>query len=310
MLEGEDGLAEHRRALRIELVERAPDEEPNQLRLRRLGGLHARHLPIAHDGHAVGDARNLLQPMGDVDDADAAGRDLAHHDEQPLDLGGGERRRRLVHDEDLRSVGERLGDGDDLPSPDRQLAHGLVDADVGADDADSRQRLLAHGRAVEHAAARELPPKKQIGGDVEARHEVELLEDGGDARGLRGARIVEANGPPLQKHFASVRSEDAGEDVHERRLAGAVLAEEGMNLAALEVEIDAAQSLHAAEMLGDPAHDEQRRRRFDRPAHRGLAQESRTFSAASRRTVRRAPSGAAIRSIRRNAALRPISSQG
>ena len=192
-------------------------------------------------------------------------------------------------------VGQRLGDGDDLSSSDRKLAHGLVDVDVGADDADARQRLLAHGRAVEHAAARELAPKKQIGGDVEARHEVELLEDGGDARGLRGARIVEADGPPLQKHLARIGSEDAGEDVHERRLAGAVLTEQRMNLAALEVEIDAAQSLHAAEMLGDAAHDEQRRRRFDRPAHRGLAQESRTFSAASRRTVRRAPSVAAIR---------------
>ena len=102
-------------------------------------------------------------------------------------------------------------------------------------------------------------------------------------------------GCAVEQHFASVGREDAGEDVHQRRLAGAVLAEQRVNLAALEVEIDAAQSLHAAEMLGDAAHGEQRRRRFDRPAHRGLAQESRNLSAASRRTAPRAPSGAPIR---------------
>ena len=40
-----------------------------------------------------------------------------------------------------------------------------------------------------------------------------------------------------------------------------------------------------------------------RRADHGLPQEARSLSAASRRTVRRAPSGAAIRSIKRNAAL-------
>ena len=151
VLEREDRLAERGRALRIEFVERAPDEQPHQLRLRRVGGLHARDLPVAHDRDAVGDARHFLEPVRDVDDADAARRDLAHDGEQPLDFGGGERRRRLVHDEDLRRVGQRLGDGDDLPAPDRKLAHRLVDADVLADDAEPLDRLLAHRRAVEHA---------------------------------------------------------------------------------------------------------------------------------------------------------------
>ena len=80
-------------------------------------------------------------------------------------------------------------------------------------------------------------------------NEVEFLEDRGDAGGLRGARIVKADGLALQQHFAGVRREHAGEDVHERRLAGAVLAEQRVDLAALEVEIDAAQRLHAAEAL-------------------------------------------------------------
>ena len=169
-------LAERGRALGIELVERAPNEEAHELRLRRVGGLHARDLPVAHDGDAIGDARHFFEPVRDIDDADAARGDLAHDDEKPLHFGGGERRRRLVHDEDLRCVGQRLGDGDDLPAPDPKLAHGLVDADVLADDAEPLDRFCAHRRAVEHPAACKLAPEEQIGGDVEARHEVELLE--------------------------------------------------------------------------------------------------------------------------------------
>src|SRR5271167_539940 len=83
-----------------------------------------------------------------------------------------------------------------------------------------------------------------------------------------------------------------------------------MDLALAEIEIDTAQRLDAAEALDDAVHGEQRRRRFCRRDHRSLPHESRMLSAASRRTVRRAPSGAAIRSINRNAARRPISSHG
>ena len=127
---------------------------------------------------------------------------------------------------------------------------------------------------------------------------------------LGGARIGEAHGRAIDPHVAGVGLDHAGENVHQRRLAGAVLAEQRMDLALAQVEIDAAQRLNAAEALDHAVHGEQRRRRFDRRGHRGLAQESRSLSAASRRTVRRAPSGAAIRSINRNAALRPISSHG
>ena len=170
--------------------------------MRRVGRLHARDLPVAHDRDAIGDARHFFEPVRDVDDADAARGDLAHDGEQPLDFGGGERRRRLVHDEDLRGVGQRLGDGDDLPASDRKLAHRLVDADVLADDAEPLDRFRAHRRAVEHAPAGQLAAEEQIGGDVEARHEVELLEDRRDARGLGGARIVEADGLAFEQHFA------------------------------------------------------------------------------------------------------------
>jgi hypothetical protein len=43
------------------------------------------------------------------------------------------------------------------------------------------------------------------------------------------------------------------EDVHERRLAGAVLAEQRVHLAGGHVEVDVVVGQHAGEALGDPA---------------------------------------------------------
>ncbi len=47
---------------------------------------------------------------------------------------------------------------------------------------------------------------------------------------------------------------DAAEHLHQRRLAGAVLAHEGVDLAGLHGEVDVAQRLHACKALADAAH--------------------------------------------------------
>ena len=62
-----------------------------------------------------------------------AGGELAHDAEQPLDLGRRQRRGRLVQNENARGVGQRLGDGDDLPLADRQVADLLVHVESEAD---------------------------------------------------------------------------------------------------------------------------------------------------------------------------------
>jgi hypothetical protein len=50
---------------------------------------------------------------------------------------------------------------------------------------------------------------------------------------------------------------DATQHLHQRRLAGAVLANQGMDLALPDGEIDVAQRLHADEGFADTAHFEQ-----------------------------------------------------
>ena len=58
----------------------------------------------------------------------------------------------------------------------------------------------------------------------------------------------------VEAHRAGVAGVDAGQDLHQRRLAGAVRAEERHHLAGLDDEIDVGEHGDAAERFPDPAH--------------------------------------------------------
>src|SRR6202166_3130707 len=196
---------------------------------------------------------------------------------------------------------------------DRQILDLAADVDVDVDRRKPGARLLAHRALVEAAGAHDLTPEEQVGGDAQARNEVQLLIDRGDAGGLGFARILEAHRLPRDRDLAIVRRMYARKDVHQRRLAGAVFAEQRMDFAAVQREIDASQRLCAAKVLFDPARLEKGDaaiRRGDGDVHGGGPQESRRRNAAASRIVRRSPSGQAIRSTSRAAARRPISSHG
>ncbi len=78
--------------------------------------------------------------------------------------------------------------------------------------------------------------------------EVELLVDQHDAqRHRRRASSRTADGPPSTRSVAAGPRLDAGQDLDERRLAGAVLAEQAVDAAGFERETHAMQHLHRAE---------------------------------------------------------------
>ena len=73
----------------------------------------------------------------------------------------------------------------------------------------------------------------------------------------------------LEPDLALVGRVQPVEDVHQRRLAGAVLAEQGVNLAVPQIEIDVVVGEHARELLRDPAELEDRGL-----VHRAIKQQS------------------------------------
>ena len=70
------------------------------------GAMVAADAAVAHDDDAVGDREDLGQPMRDEDDRDAARLQRAHAVEQPLRLAFGQRRGRLVEDQQPRILGQ------------------------------------------------------------------------------------------------------------------------------------------------------------------------------------------------------------
>ena len=75
---------------------------------------------------------------------------------------------------------------------------------------------------------------------------------------IDGLRRAELGRLAVDQDLALVGPVEAVEDVHQRRLAGAVLAEERVHLALAQVEVDAVVRDDAGEPLRDPAELENR----------------------------------------------------
>ena len=250
----EDGVAEPGRGSLHGLNDFAPDHLPGQPGAGRPGGRNpgGRDLAPAHDRDPVGDREHLAELVADEHDAPSAGGHRSERPEQLVDLLRGEYGRRFVHDENPRTAVEQLQDLDALLLTDRQLP------DLGA-RIDPQAELfgeLAHlglGPAGPQQEARRVQPEDHVLGDRLGRDQGEMLVDHADAGGDRIAWGVEQDRLTVEQDLAAVRTVQAGQDVHERALAGAVLAQHGMDLADAQVEGNPVVGEDTWERLDDPA---------------------------------------------------------
>ena len=130
----------------------------------QLVGAGLRDLPgadvgaVAQHRDPVREHEHLLEAVADVDDADAALAQPADDAEQAQDVGLGERRGGLVHDQDARVLGQRLGDLDPLPVADRERADDARDVEVV--DVERGEQIL---RAWARIAAQSRAPRRVRG---------------------------------------------------------------------------------------------------------------------------------------------------
>ncbi len=130
----EPGLADLGALDRVgeERGDRATDHQPDQRGVVEVGGRLGRDLlAVLEDGDRVAEVEDLLEPVGDVEDGDAALGEAADDGVEELDLVVGQRGGRLVHLDDPGVEADRLGDLDDLLLGDRQRADPLAGADAG-----------------------------------------------------------------------------------------------------------------------------------------------------------------------------------
>ena len=127
-------------ALVEELEGRAADDEANELvGIGLTHGLLADQAPVAHHHDPVGNAKDLVEAMRDIDHADAAAPQAAHRLEQTLDLVGRQARGRLVQHEEIAIDDERAGDRDQRLFSPAQASHASARVDPAANQ---RERLF------------------------------------------------------------------------------------------------------------------------------------------------------------------------
>ena len=232
----------------------APDHQLGQAALARALAVDRRDLLAAPEHRdAVGDGQHLVQLVRDQDDRRAARDQRAQHGEQLVDLLRGEHRGGLVEDQHARLAIERLEDLDALLLADAEL----LDRGVRVDDQAVARRQLAHAlarrREIELRVLARLRAEHDVLDDGHHRDQHEVLVHHADAEadGIRRARHLDPLAADVD--LSLVGAVEAVEDVHERRLARAVLTQQRVHLALSQVEVDRVVGDERAEPLRDPA---------------------------------------------------------
>ncbi len=237
-----------------------PDHQRDELVMRHRCRLaDARDAAILHDRDAVGDLENLGHAVRDVDDRDALGRKAPDDPEEVAAFVDGQGRGRLVEDEQLEIMREALGDLDHLLLAWGQQGHRCARVDVDLQIGQDPPRTLIHrGPPDDAQRVDRLAAGVDVLGDAERTHEAALLVDHGDS-GVGGALLVEADDRgAVDLDGAAVRLIHARDQVHERRLAGAVLADQRVHLAAPDLERDVIDRTDAREGPDHVAHGQTR----------------------------------------------------
>ena len=213
-------------------------------------------LALLHEDRPVGDGEGDVEGLLDEQDRRAGFVEPADDPEQLLDDGRRQPERELVDEQQRRRHQQRLRQPDHLLLATGQQACRLVEA------------FSEHGEQVEYLLRplgdRGLLVLERPGRSAEVLGHRQAGEHGcaaghahhagGRDRVRRQVRDVAA----VEEDGSVAASVHAGDRAQQRRLAGAVGPDEGDDLAALDVEVDAVQHLHAAVRDVDVAADQQR----------------------------------------------------
>ena len=143
-------------------------------------GSDADHAAVAQHGHPIGEPKNLIDAVGDVDQRDTGPAQLAQNAEQLFHIAGRQSGSRLVEHQHFRMHRDGARDADDRPLGGGQAAHRALDVDRRVENS---QHLLGHGP---HLPPRDQPPSARkavdqgdVLGDRQVVDQAEILVDEG-----------------------------------------------------------------------------------------------------------------------------------
>ena len=233
------------------VAHRAPDDHLDEFAgvgVARVDG--RKPAAVAKNRDPIGDAQHLVEPVGDIDDANAARAQAAQRLEQALDIGLGKRRGRLIENDNVRFDRERAADRNQ-----RALGRGKRrDRRFGIE-------VAAHNGERVRGRASDLRPRyeaaegpriagldRNVLGDRHPFDEPQILVDEGDRQRI----LSRLRGPSVKHDLARVGLVDSRQHLDQRRLARSVLAEQSVNLAAADVEVDRSSASVPVKRLTSP----------------------------------------------------------
>ena len=174
-------------------------------------------------------------------------RQLAQHDEQLLHRLRRQHRGRLVEDQQLRVGEQRADDLHPLHLAHRQRVHrprgSMSQAVLGGLGRDAARHLGQRQARVQ--------AEPDVLGHRQRVEQAEVLEHHADAQRARLLRVAHVHRLAVPSHAAFVGLDRAVDDLHQRRLAGAVLAQHRVGLARLHGQRDVVVGHHRRVALGD-----------------------------------------------------------
>ena len=194
--------------------------------------------------------------MRNQDRGDALGFQAQQQVEQGRAVAFVQAGRRLVEDQQLDVLAQRLGDLDQLLLAHAQVGDQGVRGLLQADFPQQFARLALRVFPVDDAHAGRFVAEEDILGDRQLGHQRQFLVDDDDADFL--AVLDAAEVPRLAQVIDVARiaamAVDATEHFHQGRFAGAVFADDGVDLAAAYPQVDIVERNDARECFAYPAH--------------------------------------------------------
>ena len=212
-------------------------------------------LALLHEVRGLRDREREVHRLLDEDDRGSLRGDVAHERQQLLDDRRREPERELVDHQEPRLLDEGHAEREHLLLAAGEVAGGLVEP------------VAQHGEELEHALGRRRDAFLVLA--VQPAREAQVLGDGqrreralaarhlhdAAARDLVGRRVRHV--APVEHDGAVRRLDQTGDRLQQRRLAGAVGAEQRDDLAFVDLEVHAEQHLHAVVVHVDVADEEQ-----------------------------------------------------
>ena len=230
------------------LREIAPHHRLHDALAVEVGLVVGHHMPaVAQHRDAVGQQQRLLERVRDEDHRHAARLEVEHQVEEVLLFLGREAGRGLVEDDDARLVQHRARDLHHLLLGRAEHAHGGGRVDV---EIERLQELLRRDVDTAQPVEEGLLAQEQVLRHRHRRDQAGFLEHHRDALVARFQRRAQLHRPAFHQHLARAQRHHAGHHLGQRRLAGAVLAEQRVDLAAAQREVDRLDGGYARVFLG------------------------------------------------------------